>query len=102
MGVIVQVLHDYTGTARTRWLRVFPYTRTTLLCAGAFTIGAVLAALLFAAWVKSGFRLFSQIHATSLGITGLLLMVAAFMTFTSTLLMHAAALRCPGGDRRRG
>ena len=34
LGCIAQVLFDYTGRHRRRWLRVFPYTRTVLIAFG--------------------------------------------------------------------
>ena len=94
MGCIAQVLHDYTGGARRRWLRVFPYTRTVLLSAAGFLAGACLAAVLLGTYIHDGLS-FRQVdpHLTYLAITGLLVMICAFMTFTFTLLVHAASLR---------
>ena len=34
LGCIAQVLFDYTGKFKERWLRVFPYTRTVLIAFG--------------------------------------------------------------------
>jgi hypothetical protein len=97
----VQVLHDYTGEARRRWLRVFRYTRTMLVCAVLFLAGIGLAGSLVVEYVHSGLTLrASQTRVTYLAVTGLLLVVASFMTFTATLLIHAAALRSPGADGR--
>jgi hypothetical protein len=93
-GCVAQVLHDYTGDARRRWLKLFRYTRTIGISAGLFVLGAVLAGLLVVDYLGSGLRL-GQASApfTYLAVTGLLLMVVAFMTFNFTLLLHAAALR---------
>jgi hypothetical protein len=41
-GCLAQVLHDYTGNARKRWLSVFRYTRTVLISAALFLVGLVL------------------------------------------------------------
>jgi hypothetical protein len=91
-GCLAQVLHDYTGQARSRWLRVFPYSRTVLLCATAFLVGVVLVALLVAEWVSHDLTL--RVDRTLYSaVTGLLLIIMSFMTFTFTLLLHAAALR---------
>ncbi len=91
-GCLAQVLHDYTGRARRRWLKVFPYSRTVLLCAVAFAGGVVLSALLVAQWVSHGLAL--QADRTVYGaVIGLMLIMMSFMTFTFTLLLHAAALR---------
>ena len=91
-GCLAQVLHDYTGDARRRWLRLFPYSRSVLLCAVASLVGAVLVALLVAEWVSHDLTL--RIDRTLYSaVTGLLLIIMSFMTFTFTLLLHAAALR---------
>jgi len=93
-GCVAQVLHDYTGDARRRWLKLFRYTRTIGISAGLFVLGAVLAGLLVVDYLGSGLRLGeASAPFTYLAVTGLLLMVVAFMTFNFTLLLHAAALR---------
>jgi len=92
LGCIAQVLHDYTGRARRRWLRVFPYTRTILLSAGAFILGLAPLIALLARFVHNGLFLNADTSAY-LAVTGLLLVIGAFMTFTFTLLLHATALR---------
>ncbi len=91
-GCLAQVLHDYTGWARRRWLRVFPYSRTVLLCAVAFVVGVVLGAVLVAQWLTNGLALTGGRLAYG-AVVGLMLIVMSFMTFTFTLLLHAAALR---------
>ncbi len=91
-GCLAQVLHDYSGRARQRWLKVFPYTRTVLVCAVTFVGGLLLAALLVAHWVSNGLRI-SDDRAAYGAVIGLLLIIMSFMTFTFTLLLHAAALR---------
>lgn len=92
LGCIAQVLHDYSGTKRRRWLRIFPYTRSVLLSGLAILVGLILIAVLVVTYVSSGFRLAADLPAY-LAVTGLLLVIGGFMTFTSTLLLHASALR---------
>jgi glycosyltransferase involved in cell wall biosynthesis len=92
-GCVAQVLHDYTGDARKRWLTVFPYNRTVAICAVLFIVGLILDAMLVAHYVGSGLRLNGNIALPYLAVTGLLLMIAAFMSFSFTLLLHSAALR---------
>jgi glycosyltransferase involved in cell wall biosynthesis len=93
-GCVAQVLHDYNGDARTRWLSVFRYTRTVLISAAMFLLGLVFSGQLVVRylgpfpWLTSG-----PSPLTYLAVTGLLLMIMAFMTFSFTLLLHAAALR---------
>ena len=93
-GCVAQVLHDYTGVKRRRWRRVFSYTRTVLTSIAAFLTGLILAALLIGKYVAAGLALgtFSTPY-TYLAVVGLMLMIASFMTFSFTLLLHAAALR---------
>ena len=101
LGCVVRVLHDYTGSATARWLGLFRYTRTTVACVLLFLTGLGFTSVLVAEYVRSGLHLHAlQMHATYMAVTGLLLMIVSFMTFTSTLLLHAAALRRPGLDRR--
>ena len=94
VGCIAQVLHDYSGSARRRWLRVFPYNRTILFCAIAFVIGLGLTVQLVIAYANHGLRLPPEARTNvHLAVTGLLLMIIAFMTFTFTLLLHTEGLR---------
>jgi glycosyltransferase involved in cell wall biosynthesis len=91
-GCLAQVLHDYTGRARQRWLRVFAYTRTVLLCGTALAGGLVLVALLVTEWATSGLALRADRTAYA-AVVGLMLIMMSFVTFTFMLLLHAAALR---------
>jgi hypothetical protein len=63
-----------------------------LLCAVAFAGGVVLDALLVAQWVSHGLALQANRTVYS-AVIGLMLIMMSFMTFTFTLLLHAAALR---------
>lgn len=102
MGCLAQVLHDYSGAARRRWLRIFPYTRTVLASAVVFVLGLVLTAALAVDYVRSGLALTPTDRIPYLGVLGLLMLVASFMTFTFVLLIQAAALRAEsiyGSDR---
>jgi glycosyltransferase involved in cell wall biosynthesis len=93
VGCLAQVLHDYTGAARRRWLRIFPYTRTVFLSAVAFLIGLGLAGALLADYLRSNLALSSTDHVPYLGVLGLVLMMGSFLTFCFILLLHALALR---------
>lgn len=92
LSCLAQVLHDYTGASRRRWLRLFPYTRTVALSALGFVGGLVLCGLLVVRYLRSGLTLSPEAVETHLAVIGLLLMIASFMTFTDTLLLHATAL----------
>ena len=50
LGCIAQVLFDYTGRRRGRWLALFPYTRTVLVAVALVALGIWLAVPLAIAW----------------------------------------------------
>jgi hypothetical protein len=89
MGILTQVFFDYDGTVTRRALGRFPYTRTTLLSAALFTLGLFFSAFLLVHYVRVGYVLSPNDAVAHLGVTGLLLMIAGFSTFTFTLLLHA-------------
>jgi glycosyltransferase involved in cell wall biosynthesis len=92
-GCLAQVLHDYTGAARRRWQRAFPYTRTVLLSGVAFAAGMGLAGALLADYLRSDLALSRTDRVPYLGVLGLLLVIGSFQTFCFNLLLHAIALR---------
>ena len=92
-GCLAQVLHDYTGAARRRWLRRFPYTRTVLAAAAAFVLGFGLAAALLVDYVRSNLALSPADRIPYLGVLGLVLLIGSFLTFCFNLLLHALAMR---------
>jgi hypothetical protein len=93
VGCLAQVLHDYTGAARRRWLRVFPYTRTVTGSLVAFVAGFVMAFVLVIEYVQSGLTLSPASRIAYTGVLGLMLLIGSFLTFTFVLLLHALALR---------
>ncbi len=93
VGVLAKVLLDYTGAARRRWLRAFPYTRTVALSVGAFLVGFALAAMLLVDYLRSHLALSPADRIPYLGVLGLVLLIGSFLTFCFNLLLHALALR---------
>jgi glycosyltransferase involved in cell wall biosynthesis len=91
MGILSQLFFDYSGEVSARWFRRFPYNRTVLVAAALFAGGIVLGAGMTYAYVHQGFRLIEGAAVNNLGVLGLLLAVAGFMTFTFTLLLHSTA-----------
>jgi glycosyltransferase involved in cell wall biosynthesis len=90
MGILSQVLFDYSGTVTAKWFRRFSYTRAVALSALCFTLGLTFAGALSIRYVKNGYWL--PEGTDNLGFTGLLLMIAGFMTFTFTLMLHSTAV----------
>jgi glycosyltransferase involved in cell wall biosynthesis len=92
MGILSQVFFDYSGEVTKRWFRRFPYTRTVALSAGLFAAGLIAGGILTANYLRNGFLLHEGSPANHIGVTGLLLAMAGFMTFTFTLLLHSTAV----------
>lgn len=92
LGVLAQVLFDYSGEVTKRWFARFPYTRTVTLAAALFAAGVAVNVWLAVYYVKHDFQLSLDAPVIYLGVTGLFAMVAGFVTFTFTLLLHATAV----------
>ena len=93
MGCIAQVLFDYTGRRRQRWLRMFPYTRTVGLSCLLIVLGAGLCVPLAVAYLSNGLVLtpanFVQDH---LAVTGLASAIAGAQLFAFVLLLNGAVV----------
>jgi glycosyltransferase involved in cell wall biosynthesis len=92
MGILAQVFYDYAGDITRRWFSRFPYTRTVGLSALLFVTGLALDAELVAYYASHHYVLATDAPALHLGVTGLLLMISGFMTFTFTLLLQSTAV----------
>jgi glycosyltransferase involved in cell wall biosynthesis len=92
MGVLAQIFFDYSGDISKRWFARFPYTRTVGIAAGLFFLGLILGCALIAVYIHHAFALSEESPVNFLGVTGLLLMIAGFTTFTFTLLLHSTAV----------
>jgi len=92
LGVIAQVFYDYSGERTRVWFRRFPYTRTVGIAAALFFAGLVLTTALVVTYVRHHFRLEDGEMLNHLGVTGLFLLIAGFMTFTFTLILHSTAV----------
>jgi len=92
MGILTQVFFDYSGEVTRSWFRRFPYTRTVGIAAALFVTGALLTVLLAWSYIANHYLLLEGSPVNHLGVTGLLLLIAGFMTFTFTLLLHSTAV----------
>jgi glycosyltransferase involved in cell wall biosynthesis len=91
-GILAQIFFDYRGDTTKRWFALFPYTRTVIISASMFLLGLMLTGWLLIYYVHHHFLLSPDGTANYLGVTGLLLMIAGFMTFTFTLLLHSTSV----------
>jgi glycosyltransferase involved in cell wall biosynthesis len=93
LGCIAQVMFDFDGRARRRWLAVFPYTRSAIVAATTALVGLACVIPLIVYYLSHHERLGSpaSIH-DHLAVTGLMLMMVGFSLFTFTLVLHGAAI----------
>lgn len=93
MGILARIFFDYSGRMGNRWFTVFSYTRSVILSIVVFIGGFSLVLLLVGDYFRHHFR-FDTLPRPSgyLAILGMLLMIAAFMNFSFTLLLHASRL----------
>lgn len=93
-AVIGRVLFDYTGAARRRWLRWFPYTRSVSIAGGCVVVGVGLTLPLAVRYATDGFKLDDRVfeQLEHMAISGMLFMILGFTLFLFTLLLHATAL----------
>src|SRR5262249_14318701 len=93
LACVVQVMYGYSQECVSRQLRLFAYNRMMLISVGLLLLGIAFAWPLLAAFVRFGLRLTVIGRNQHLAVTGLLLVIASFLTFSSTLVVHAAAMR---------
>jgi hypothetical protein len=106
LGCIAQVLFDYTGRQRRRWLRIFPYTRTVLIAFALVVAGVALAIPLVATYVGNGLALkHADALPNHLAVTGGALAILGVQLFVFTLLLHGTVVATtqrrpaiPGGE----
>jgi glycosyltransferase involved in cell wall biosynthesis len=93
LGVVAQVLFDYQGRARRRWLALFPYTRSVVAAAVIVALGIACAVPLLVYYIGHHERLSLAAQTQDgLAVTGLLLTVIGASLFTFTLVLHATAI----------
>lgn len=93
-GCLAQVLCDFSGDARRRWLGIFRYSRTVFASALLFLTGFALAVTLAVHYVTHGMSLGSPAGLVDhLAVTGVLFMILGFSLFCFTLVLHATGVR---------
>ncbi|HEV7298873.1 MAG TPA: glycosyltransferase family 2 protein [Tepidisphaeraceae bacterium] len=90
MGIVAKVLYDYQGHVTNWWLRLFNYNRAMIVAMALFVVGVACAMPLVWLYVSSGLALPPELGWQNyLLVTGLLAVVASFLVFSFTLLLHA-------------
>jgi glycosyltransferase involved in cell wall biosynthesis len=98
LGCIAQVLFDYTGRHRQRWLRIFPYTRTVLIAFGLVVLGIALAIPLIVSYLSNDLALERpDTLENHLSVTGLAAVITGAQLFVFTLLLHGAVVATTHG-----
>jgi glycosyltransferase involved in cell wall biosynthesis len=101
LGCIAQVLFDYTGRRRRRWLRVFPYTRTVLIAFALVVLGVAMAIPLIETYFNNDLRLQrADALENHLAVTGLAAVVMGVQLFIFTLLLHGTVVATSRGRPR--
>ncbi len=93
LGTLARVLYDRTGRAAAELPAKFNYNCWVALSVELLLAGVVLTSPLIYLYSKSGYRRLPMDFGASnhLAVTGLMLIVSAFMLFTFVLLLHALA-----------
>lgn len=98
---IVQVLYGYTPGSRQKWLRRMSYNRSIAVSGVLLAAGIGCLAPLVREYIGFGLRLPVEIGRSNyLAVLGLLLVMASFFTFSSTLVLHAVNLWMSRGRSR--
>jgi glycosyltransferase involved in cell wall biosynthesis len=98
LGCIAEVLLDYAGRRRRRWLALFPYTRTALIAIALVLGGIALGIPLAVAYLNNGLTLnTADLVQDHLAVTGLAAGIAGAQLFVFVLLLHAAVVATSRG-----
>jgi glycosyltransferase involved in cell wall biosynthesis len=98
LGCIAQVLFDYTGRHRERWMRIFPYTRTVLIAVGLVVLGISIAIPLVVSYLANDLALQrADTLENHLAVSGLAAVIAGAQLFVFTLLLHGAVVATTHG-----
>jgi glycosyltransferase involved in cell wall biosynthesis len=91
LGCVAQVVNDLTGQARARWKGFFRYTRSMGWSLATVLFGAAATAPLLRQYVHFNLALPNDVPmASHLAVSGLFFIIAGFVNFGFTLVIHAA------------
>jgi hypothetical protein len=89
LGILMQLLFDYSGARTARWLGRFKYNRAVPLSMAGLIAGVGLGVPVVRQYIALGYRLPEIGWESHLAVLGLLITIASFMSFTFTLVLHA-------------
>jgi len=92
LGCVAQTLYARGEAARRRWPGIFPYTPTVIAAGSVCAAGVAMALPFVRLYLRAGLSLDHVGWENHLAVVGLMLVIAGFMTFTFTLILHAVAL----------
>jgi glycosyltransferase involved in cell wall biosynthesis len=99
LGCIAQVLYGHPSNPGDRWMRLFTYNRGMIWSGVLFLLGFVMVLPTALRYVQMGLRLPSEADMFShMAISGLLLLIFSFMTFSFTLVLHSVHKRIGGAS----
>ena len=102
-GCLAQILTDYSGRSRERWISVFRYTRSVFVSLLLIVLGFALSAWLVFEYFDHGLTLPPDTGTIDyLAVTGLLFMIFGFSLFCFTLVLHATGVRYGPGRGGQG
>jgi hypothetical protein len=94
LGIISRITGDRTGQTAEQLQAFFDYTRTVCTIFAVIAIGCGLDLWFVETYVSHGLRILPEdVVVTHLSTFGLFLIIAGFMTFAFTLVVHAVAER---------
>jgi glycosyltransferase involved in cell wall biosynthesis len=93
LGCIIQVIYNYYPSTAGRWLRLFRFDRAMIGSALMGVAGALMSLPTVLEYIRSGLRLPSAGANHHLAVTGLFFLIAAFLTFSTTLVLNASQMR---------
>jgi len=91
LGTLARMFYETDAAIRRRWLLRFRYNRAVAGSAVLFVVGVALTSSLVWEYLAHDLSLTSDVlnGVSYRAVTGVLLMIMGFMTFTFTLVVHA-------------
>jgi hypothetical protein len=103
LGGIARCLYDQQGRHRRKWIGLFRYTRTCLVCVGLFLAGLVPVGILVRAYIANRFVISPDLEGVDhAALLGLFLMLGAIQIFVSMLMMQAVSLYIARAEGQTG